>query len=119
MALAASPIDVRLEPPIAPVPRTAEPETGHGWTVAMLFAFALVIGAYFTFRFGGRWSEWDTAAQAESIRTIITDQTLLSNSGPVYANGYAFGAVSAFLVAFTGVDVPTLMQLLYPLISAS
>lgn len=89
------------------------------WPLGALFAFALVVGAYFTFRFGGRWSEWDTATQADSIRTMVRDATLLSPSGSYYGNGYTFSAVSTFLIAFTGVDAATLLQALFPLISAS
>lgn len=85
----------------------------------MLFAFALVIGAYYAFRFSGRWAEWDTASQSDSIRAMVRDATLMSPSGSFYSNGYAFGAVSTFIIAFTGLDVPTLLQLVYPLVSAT
>lgn len=85
----------------------------------MLFAFALVIGAYYAFRFSGRWAEWDTASQADSVKAMVKDATLIPLSGIYYTNGYAFGAVSTFIVAFTGLDVPTLLQLVYPLVSAS
>ncbi|HEY3083360.1 MAG TPA: hypothetical protein VGM69_26000 [Chloroflexota bacterium] len=110
----------QAEPTTQPAPATAaDGETGAGWVVAALFAFALVLGAYFSFRFGGRWSEGDTATIADTIRTMVRDQTLLSPSGAIYSNGYAFGAVSTFVLAFTGLDVATLMQSVYPLVSAS
>lgn len=78
-----------------------------------------MIGAYFTFRFGGRWAEGDSAALAETIRAMARDATLISPTGESYTSGYAFGAVSTFLLAFTGLTVPTLLQLVYPMISAS
>ncbi|HEV8634521.1 MAG TPA: hypothetical protein VG370_09840 [Chloroflexota bacterium] len=107
-------------PSTQPAPgAAADGEAGAGWVVAALFAFALVLGAYFSFRFGGRWSEADTATIADTIRAMVRDQTLLSPSGSIYSNGYAFGAVTTFVLAFTGLDLPTLMQSVYPLVSAS
>jgi hypothetical protein len=100
--------------PDAPVTRHED----GAWVLGALFAFALVAGAYFSFRFGGRWTEGDTAVMAEGIRAIVDQATILPNSPGLYPNGYTFGAVSAFLLAFTGLDAPTLLQTLYPLISA-
>ena len=34
-------------------------------------------------------------------------------------NGYAFSAISTFIVTFTGLDPTTLLQTLYPLVSAT
>ena len=89
------------------------------WAVVALFAFALVVGAYFTFRFGGRWAEWDTASQAEAIRNMLRLRTILPYEGALYPNGYMFGAVSTFILALTGLDPATLLQALYPLVSAT
>jgi hypothetical protein len=84
-----------------------------------LFAFALIVGAFFSFRFGSRWAEADTAYLANTIRAMVRDATLLSPSGDIYPSGFAFGAVSTFILAFAGVSLPTLLQSLYPLVSAS
>jgi len=89
------------------------------WSISVVFSFALIVGAYFTFRFSGRWVEGDTASQADNIRAMIRDMTILSPSGVLYSNGYAFSAVSTFIVAFTGVKIETLLQLIYPLVSAT
>lgn len=99
--------------------QTTESGAGGAWAVATLFAFALIVGAYFTFRFGGRWAEVDSALQADSIRAMVRDATLLSPSGSYYPNGYTFSAVSSFIIAFIDVDVATLVQAIYPLISAT
>jgi hypothetical protein len=93
-------------------------ELGAGWSVASLGAFALVLGAYFPFRFGGRWAETDSAGQAASIRAMVTEATLIPNES-LYSNGYLFSVVSTFLLAFTGLSTAQLLQWLYPLISAS
>lgn len=94
-------------------------EREHAWSVAALFAFALVIGAYFSFRYAGRWAEQDTSSLAISIRALLSEQTLASPTGRSYSSGYAFPAVSVFIIAFTGLDTTTLLQALYPLVSAS
>ena len=36
----------------------------------------------------------------------------------IYSNGYAFQAISAFIMAITGLDLATLQQLVYPLVAA-
>jgi hypothetical protein len=108
-------------PEIAAPPAPARPpdETASGpWVVGALLAFALVIGAYFSFRFGGRWSEVDTAVQAIAIRAMLDERSLISPNGLGYGNGYAFSAVSTFLIAFVGLEPSTLLQSLYPIISA-
>jgi hypothetical protein len=87
--------------------------------VASLFGFALVVGAYFTFRFGGRWAEVDTAQQSTSIRAMVVEQALIPPSYELYPNGYLFSVLSTFLLAFTGLSAAELLQWLYPLISAS
>jgi hypothetical protein len=122
-AATAAPQPIRRRPPeptAQPGPASvADGEAGAGWVVAALVAFALILGAYFSFRFGGQWSEADTATIADTIRAMVRDQTLLSSSGVIYSNGYAFGAVSTFVLAFTGLELTTLMQSVYPLVSAS
>lgn len=90
----------------------------QGWLAGAVFAFALVVGAYYSFRFAGRWSEQDTGQIAVSIRAMVQDRTLYS-PGFSYGNGYEFSALSTFLVALTGLDPSTLLQTLFPLISAS
>ena len=120
MAIAsrAAPLAPSPEPP-ATAPAPLADDTRGGWTMAALFAFALVIGAYFTFRYGGTWAETDTASQAAAIRSVVAEAKLLPEAGNYYPSGYGFAAVSAFLLTFTGAGVDTLLQRVYPLISAS
>ncbi len=92
---------------------------GNAWIVAALTAFALILGAYFSFRYAGRWADSDTAVMASAIRAIIRNETLVPVADEIYPNGYLFSLVSAALVATTGLSVQTLLQALYPLISAS
>lgn len=66
----------------------------------------------------GRWAENDSAVFARYIATIVTNGELVTAGQEAYPNGYAFQSLSAFLLAFTGVDVGQLQQLIYPLLAA-
>lgn len=118
MSAAAPPVAPLQGQPVATLDRPPREGSG-GWIVGVLLAFGLVIGAYYTVRFGGRWSESDTGLLALSIRAAQQEGTLLPSSGEFYGSGYAFTAVSVFLLALTGADTGVLVQLVYPLISAS
>lgn len=82
-----------------------------------LLAFALVAGAYFVVRPGGLWSESDTGAMALAIRAVAGSGHLTPNDVSVYANGYGYQVVSTAILAFTGLSVTALQQLVYPLVT--
>jgi hypothetical protein len=77
-------------------------------------AYMLVVGMYFVGRYHGQWADSDSAIFAQFTRTMINEGRLVVPSGS-YPNGYAYQAISTYLVALTGLDVPTLFQLAYPL----
>jgi hypothetical protein len=83
-----------------------------------LLVFAALVGVYFVVRPGGRWAESDTAAMASAIRAILATGRLTPDSADVYGNGYGYQAVSVALLAFTGISVDTLQQVVYPVLSA-
>ncbi len=107
-----------------PVPRTeiGEPserlETPSGAPMLALLTFAVLFGTYFVARSGGHWAESDTAAITGWIRSVVASGTLTPTTGDVYPQGYGYAAVSAFVLALTGLDVATLQQIVYPLVSA-
>ena len=76
------------------------------------------IGTYFVARFGGRWAENDSAVFTDVIRSFMAAGRLVPAQGDVYASGYTYQAVSAFVLAATGLEVSALQQLVYPLLSA-
>ena len=80
-----------------------------------LMGTMLLISAYFIVRFGGLWSENDTGSFSVLIRNFIAAGQITPKSGPIYSNGYTYQAVSAFVVATTGVDIALLQQFIYPL----
>src|SRR5687768_76012 len=98
--------DARLPIPTRPTTATdlapnlsrAEDSPGlsAGWALGALFSFAVVIGAYWTFRYGGRWAEVDSAVLSLAIRSMSAEGSLQPASGHYYPNGYLFGAVSVF-----------------------
>jgi len=79
--------------------------------------FMSVVSLYFLIRFGGRWAEADSSVFANLIRIVIQEGRLLPINGDRYPNGYAYQVISAYIVALTGLDVGTLQQLVYPLVT--
>lgn len=78
-------------------------------------ALMAYICLYFVARYGGLWSESDSAVFSNMIRTVVDSGQLSPTEGPVYANGYSYQAITAFISALTGLDVPTLQKLVFPL----
>lgn len=79
--------------------------------------YMMVIGWYFVARYGGNWAEADSSAFALILRAFVDQDRLVPESGPNYPNGYAFQAISAHILALTGLDVATLQQVIYPLLA--
>jgi hypothetical protein len=100
------------------IPRTRSWVTSRVVVIA-LFGAALAAGMYWVLRAGGRWAEGDSARMATSIRNVAQTGQLAPHLSGVYPNGYAYQAVSTAIMAFTGVDVVVLQQIVYPLFSAA
>jgi hypothetical protein len=75
------------------------------------------VSLYFVGRYQGRWAEADSATFAELIRSFVHENRLAPANVEVYPNGFAFQAISAFIISLSGLDVGTLQQLVYPLIA--
>jgi hypothetical protein len=80
--------------------------------------YMLFVGGYFVARYEGRWAENDSAVFTKYIRLLWESGRLVPNSDDVYPNGYAYQAISAFVLAISGLDVATLQQLIYPFTAA-
>lgn len=85
------------------------------WPWLGLLLYMLVVGFYFIARYSGRWAESDSATFAKVLRAFVEEGRLVPTLGPVYPNGYAFQALSAYIVALTGLEVAALQQLVFPL----
>src|SRR5439155_13525618 len=79
--------------------------------------YMAVVSLYFAGRYAGRWAENDSAVFADIIRVFAHAGRLVPERGAVYPNGYAYQAISTFIVTMTGLDVATLQQLVYPLVA--
>ena len=77
----------------------------------------LMVSVYFVVRFQGRWAENDLAAFARYMSVMLTRGRLVPAGEEAYPNGYAFQAISTFVLAITGLDVAALQQVIYPLLS--
>jgi hypothetical protein len=88
------------------------------WPWLALLAYAVMACTYFVVRTGGQLAEHDTAVQATALETVMTSHRLVAASGTIYANGYLYTAVSQAVLAFTGVSVSALQQVIYPLTAA-
>jgi hypothetical protein len=92
------------------------PATGRDiWFWLGLCLYVVAISLYFVGRYAGMWSENDSAVLSGAIRAVTASGHLVPAHGYVYSNGYAYQAISAFILALTGLDVGTLQQEIYPL----
>lgn len=89
----------------------------NAWLWLGPLLYMLIVGLYFTARFMGRWAETDSAALSNIVRVFVQAGHLVPSQGDVYSNGYTYQAISAFIVASTGLDVSMLQQIIYPLVA--
>ncbi len=101
----------------AGVQRSEARQASH-WLWLGPLLYMVIVGGYFVARYEGRWAENDSAVFAKYIRLLLQTGQLTPTDVVVYPNGYAYQAISAFIVAITGLDVTTLQQVIYPLTSA-
>ena len=88
------------------------------WPCLVLVLYMLIMGLYAAGRFDGNWAETDSATFTLYIRDLVNQGRLVPPSTPVYPNGYAYQAISTFIVSLTGLEVETLQQWIYPLFAA-
>ncbi len=100
-------------------PPTAPDST---WLMLLVpFVLVLAIGSYFILRYGGAWSESDSALFSLYIRPVAHTGRLIAadaNGTGAYPNGFAFQAVSTYILGVTRLSVTTLQQVVYPLLAA-
>ena len=99
-------------------PAAADREFGDARHLLSLVAFAFLLAGYWVVRSGGHWADNDSSFMATAIRTVAADGRIAPIATQVYANGYGYQVLSAGALGFTGLDVATLQQYVYPLLSA-
>jgi hypothetical protein len=85
--------------------------------LALLMTYMFLVGLYFVGRFSGRWAEGDSTIFTVIIQAFAQAGTLIPGNHQVYPNGFAYQAISTFVVAMTGLDPSTLQQHVYPLMA--
>ncbi|MDP8923476.1 MAG: hypothetical protein M3O34_11440 [Chloroflexota bacterium] len=105
-------------PPVIGATTVLRRERDGGWLIVPVLVYAMLIATYFVVRLGGRTTEIDTAWLTLSIRSVALSGDLTPDTGFVYGNGYAYTAISNAILAFTGLSIATLQQLVYPATSA-
>ena len=91
---------------------------GRIWFWLGPLVYMLVVSIYFLGRFEGHWAESDSASFTRYIRVFAEQGRLIPVANDVYPNGYAYQAISTFVVSLTGLKVDVLQQWIYPLIAA-
>ena len=84
--------------------------------VLFVAIYAVAIGAYFTLRYAGAWMEIDTVRMTQSAQAVIAEG-VISPSKDVYAHGFAYPVLLAWLSQITGATVLQLQTLYLPLLS--
>ena len=98
------------------LPKSSKPARHWLWLGPLLYM--LIVGGYFVARYEGRWAENDSAVFTKYIRLMSESGRLVPSNEDAYPNGYAYQAISTFVVGITGLDVGTLQQIIYPFLAA-
>ena len=83
----------------------------------LLLVFALMVAALCVLRYGGLWIEQDSSGMTALIENVRQQGTLLPTSGRTYDNGFAYQAVSSFVLSVTGLSVQQLQATIWPLLT--
>ncbi len=103
------------QPEVIPAARARESRARE--QLLALLGLALVAGVYFVVRYEGRWAESDSGQMAEAIRVVANSDQLAPETRGLYANGYGYQAVSVAILAYTGLSIEALQQIVYPIVS--
>lgn len=83
-----------------------------------ILALSLLIALYFVARYDRQWTDSDTANLTNAIDGVHRSGTLINDNNP-YLLGFAYQALSVFILEITGIDLSQLQFTLYPFIVAT
>lgn len=115
-----APAELEARPTGAPILTlpAAVPSRALDLLIPLLLTVGMfLVGAYYVLRQGALSSENDMAVQAIANRAVMASGSLAPSGAPVYTNGFSYAALSAALVAFGGLQVDVLQQVLHPLLA--
>ncbi|MCP4536816.1 MAG: hypothetical protein GY832_06690 [Chloroflexi bacterium] len=96
-----------------PDKRFAQPDKDNMRNLVLLILYALGVGIYFVFRFGGNWMEIDTARLTRSAQGVFIEATV-APAGKAYDHGFSYPVTIAWLAHLTGVSVLRLQTIILP-----
>ena len=84
-----------------PLPTSGRHSWAHSliWLGPVLYMF--LVGVYFLGRYGGAWAESDSSALTQAIAAFEEQGRLVPETIHIYANGFAYQAISTFLIHAT------------------
>jgi hypothetical protein len=84
----------------------------------LLLAFALVAATVFVLRYDSLWIEQDTSGMTGLIENVRQQATLSPSSGKIYDHGFAYQAVTSFILNLTALPIRHLQSTIWPLLAA-
>lgn len=105
---------VSFDAPLKRSPAVVRVLTRTNAQLLTVLGLGLAYGSYFVLRYLGLWTEQDTEVFVRIIADMQRAGSL--NSPGSYTHGYAYPVWATTLANFTGLRVPTLLQLYTPLI---
>jgi hypothetical protein len=84
--------------------------------LGLVFLYAFLAAGYFVLRYQGQWADSDTAHMTMAARGIQQKGRLVAKDE--YRMGFAFPALTAAIAHVTGLSLPQLQLVVYPLVSA-
>ncbi|MBM4429565.1 MAG: hypothetical protein FJ026_04350 [Chloroflexi bacterium] len=85
--------------------------------LSLVLLYATLAASYYVLRYAGQWTESDTAVLTLAITSVARDGTLVPAQHQ-YSLGFAYQAVSTFVIAATGLTVQQLQLLVYPIVAS-
>lgn len=100
-----------------PLPARAGASRSNSVRLALLLAFAMLVAASFVLRYRALWIEQDTSGMTSLIENVRGHGTLLPTSGKIYDHGFAYQAVTTFVLEATGLPVQPMQVIVWPVLA--
>lgn len=95
------------------------PNRRSPWLLTLLVGlYAALAAAYFVLRYGGQWTDSDTANLTVATAAVVNEGTLTPTHG-MYNLGFTYQAVSTFIATISGLELLQLQFWIYPVLAAA
>lgn len=100
-------------------PMATAGQSPRAWVFVLLVAlYAALAAGYFVLRYEGQWADSDTANLTVAAAAVMDSAALAPASEGVYGWGFAYQAVTTFLVRVSGISLIQLQFWVYPFVAA-